>query len=125
MAVRNKHQGDIRQGGYLKLFRSLKEWEWYHDINTTRLWIHILLSVSWETQRFRGITIKSGQMLTSYRKLSEETGLSMQQIRTSMGHLKSTHEIDTEPTQVGTLITVENWRFFQVDDGVLNTDLFD
>lgn len=125
MAIRNRDKGNVREGGYIKLFRSLKEWEWYHDTNTTKLWIHILLSVSWTVQKYRGILINNGQMLTSYRRLAEETGLSVQEIRTAINHLKSTHEIRVEPTQQGTLITVENWRLFQGEDGILNTDLFD
>lgn len=124
MAVRNRHKRDIREGGYIKLFRSLKDWEWYSDITTCRLWIHILVSVSWEVQKYKGITICSGQMLTSIRRLSKETGLSEREIRTAICHLKSTHEIKTQTTQQGTLITVENWRLFQDDNGVIDTDLF-
>lgn len=114
--------------GYIKLFRQLLDWEWYHDKNTKILWIHILLKANFTIKRFEGRTIYAGQLVTSVRSLSEETGLSPREVRTAINHLKSTQEIKVEATNKFTVITIEKWRFFQVDEGIddtLNSNPFD
>ena len=104
------------------------DWEWYHDKNTKILWIHILLKANFTIKRFEGRTIYAGQLVTSVRSLSEETKLSPREVRTALDHLKSTQEIKVEATNKFTVITIEKWRFFQVDeciDDTLNSNPFD
>lgn len=102
--------------GFIKIYRSLIGWEWYDDLNTTRLFIHLLLTVNYENQPWQGIEIKRGQRVTSIGKLAQETGLSYQNIRTSISRLKSTGEITIKSTNKYTLITVENYGLYQDSD---------
>lgn len=51
--------------GFVALPRGLTEWEWYEDANTTRLYIHLLLTANWTTTQWRGITVQPGQKVTS------------------------------------------------------------
>ena len=85
-------------GNYIKLSRGLLEWEWYTDINTTRLFIHMLLKANWKDGNFKGTTIPRGSFVTSIRKLSDETGLSDREIRTAISHLKTTGEVTSKTT---------------------------
>lgn len=107
--------------GWIKLHRSLLDWEWWDDEATTRLWITILLSVNHEQKKWKGQTIEAGQMLTSYASLAKKSGLSVQSVRTSINRLKSTHEITCESTHRFTLISVVKWADFQADDRDANT----
>ena len=102
--------------GWIKIYRSLIGWEWYSDPNTLCLWIHILLSVNYEPKQWRGIVIQPGQMVTSIGNLAEESGLSIQQTRTALDHLKSTGEITSKSTNRYTLITVVKWADFQANE---------
>lgn len=114
--------------GYIKLFRQLIDWEWYHDKNTKILWIHILLKANYTLKKFEGRLIYAGQLVTSIRALREETGLTEREVRTALDHLKTTHEIKVETTNKFSVITIEKWRFFQVDECVndtLNSNPFD
>ena len=90
--------GDLVDGNYIKLSRGLLEWEWYTDINTTRLFIHMLLKANWKDGNFKGTTIPRGSFVTSIRKLSDETGLSDREIRTAISHLKTTGEVTNRTT---------------------------
>ena len=56
-----------------------------------------------------GQTIKRGQRLTSYSHLAEETSLSIQNVRTSLSKLKSTHELTIKTSSKNTIITVLNY----------------
>lgn len=112
-------------GGFVKLYRKIVDWEWYKDQNTKALFLHLMIRANWGVQNFRGDTIYCGQLVTSIRSLADETGLSVQEVRTAISHLKATHEIEVDATHKYTLITVVNWRFYQKENGELNTDLFD
>lgn len=99
--------------GYILIHRKLLNWKWYSNINDTRLWLHCLLSVNWEDGWYEGIKIPRGSFVTGRKKLSKETGLSEQQIRTSLEHLKSTNEITIDTTHNFTIISINNYNKYQ------------
>jgi len=99
--------------GWVKLHRQLLDWEWYEDINTSRLFIHLLLIANHKDKKWRGVLIKKGEKLTSQVKLSEETGLTRQQVRTSLNKLKSTNDITIKTTAQHTVIYINNWDLYQ------------
>jgi hypothetical protein len=83
----------VARGGYVKLFRSIEDWEWYNDGNTFRVFLHILLNANHSAARWQGIALNPGQKITSIEKIAEELKLSRQNVRTALNHLKSTNEI--------------------------------
>ena len=99
--------------GWIKLHRSLLDWEWYDDANTCRLFIHLLLRANHKPKNWRGIAINTGQLLTGRKVLAEQTGLSEQQVRTSLNKLKSTNEITIKSTSHNSLITLVCWESYQ------------
>jgi hypothetical protein len=102
--------------GWIKLHRSLLDWEWYTDQNTSRLFIHLLLRANHKDKKWRGISIQKGQLLTGRKALAKETGLSEQQVRTSLDKLKSTNEITIKSTKASSVITVVAWDSHQQDN---------
>lgn len=108
--------GDLVDGNYIKLSRGLLEWEWYTDINTTRLFIHMLLKANWKDGNFKGTTIPRGSFVTSIRKLSDETGLSDREIRTAISHLKTTGEVTSKTTSKFSVFTVVKYDLYQTTD---------
>lgn len=109
------------EGNYIKLNRKILEWGWYTDTNTFKLFLHLLLSANYKDGEFLGIQIKRGQALKSISKLSFETGLTVQNVRTAINHLKSTREITCNPTKYGQLITIEKYALYQSNEYVSNT----
>lgn len=101
------------KGGYIKTYRSILDWEWFKDRNTLQLWIYILHRVNYEPSRFQGMTIERGQMLESLRTISENTGLTMREVRTALDHLETTHEVTRKTTHYGTLITALKYDVYQ------------
>ena len=99
--------------GWIKLYRQLREWQWYSDINTTRLFIHLLLTVNHKDRFCDGIFVKRGQRVASFNTLADETNLTVSEVRTALEHLLSTGEITKQITNRKTVITVEKYRFFQ------------
>lgn len=101
------------EGGYIKLPRSFLHWEWYQDGNVWRLFLHLLMTVNYEDAKWCGIEVKRGSRVTSVAKLSEETGLSIQQTRTALDKLISTNEITKSTTAKYTVISVKNYDAYQ------------
>ena len=102
--------------GWVKILRKFVNWEWYDDINTKTVFLHLLLTANYADKNWKGIEIKRGQKITSIKNLAKETNLSIQEVRTSLKRLKSTREITIETTNKYTLITVEKYNDYQ-DDG--------
>ena len=105
--------------GYIKVFRKLKDWCWYDDHNTKILFLHLLLSANHSVKNWHGIQVNPGQLITGRKELAAETGLTEQQIRTSMERLKSTSEITSETTNKYSIVTICNWRSYQ-GEGIQN-----
>lgn len=99
--------------GWIKLHKQMKEWEWYKKPNTLALWIHLLLSANWEDKQWRGITIKRGQLVTSNRKLSLETGIPLQPTKTSLTNLQNAHQITRTSTSKYTIISINKYEDYQ------------
>jgi hypothetical protein len=101
--------------GWIKLHRSLKDWEWYDDHNATRLLIHLLLTVNYEPKKWKGILVASGTRITSFGKLAEETGLSIKQIRVAMSKLEKCGEVARKKAHEGQAVTLVKWDILQSD----------
>lgn len=99
--------------GYIKLSRNLLKWGWYDDPATSRVWIHLLLTVNWSPGVWHGFSINEGERITSIAKIARELGVSERNVRTAISHLKATGEIATERQSNFTKITVIKWALYQ------------
>lgn len=100
-------------GNYIKISRSLLDWEWYQDINTCRLFVHMLLRSNWKDGKFKGTTVPRGSFVSSIGKLSEETGLTFDEVRTAIKHLQGTGELAKQSTNKFTIYTIVNYDMYQ------------
>ena len=109
--------------GWIKLHRKITEWEWYGDHNTTRLFIHLLATANYKDTKWQGRVIKRGQRVIGRMALAEEVGLSEQTIRTCLIRLKSTSEITTKSTNRFTVLTLENYDYYQSEEQSLTSQI--
>lgn len=99
--------------GFVYLHRSILDSEWFADYKTNHLFIYCILRANHERTFWKGIQLQRGQFLTSYKNLSENTGLTVQQIRTSIKKLKSTSNITSKTTNKYQIITITNYDLYQ------------
>lgn len=102
-------------GRFIKLYDKILNWEWYSDINTCRLFIHLLLKANYKDQTFQGTVIRRGQMATSLSALASQTCLSERQVRVSLDKLKMTGEVTSSSYPRYRVITVLNYDEYQSD----------
>lgn len=105
--------------GWVKLHRKMLEWEWYDDANCFRVFMHLILSANHKDGKWRGITIKRGEHLTSLGKLADSTGLSVSKVRTALSKLESTGEIASHSQAQHTVFKVKKYDTYQGDDTAL------
>lgn len=99
--------------GFVKIYRSMIDWEWYGDIITTRVFLHLLLTVNIKDSRFQGIEVPRGSRVYSYNSLCQELGITMRQARTAISHLRTTKEVTIKKCPNFSIISIENWDKFQ------------
>ena len=107
--------------GYMLLYRQLLDKPiWKTSTPEQKLiLITLLLMVNhaesewqWKGKKFK---VESGQTVTSLKSISEITGCSTQNVRTAIAKFEKLEFLTNESTKTGRLITVVNWRLYQVE----------
>lgn len=99
--------------GFIKIHRKITQWAWYKDESVARVFIHLLLIANHKDNAWRNITIKRGQLVTSYRHLAEDLNLGVATVHRAVKKLLSTGEITTERNAKFTIITLINYNQYQ------------
>lgn len=99
--------------GFITLHRKILNWEWYDDINTKVLFLHCLLKANHADKKWRGKLLKRGTFASGRISLANETGLSQQNIRTSLKKLQSTNELTIVKDGICSIISITNYEKFQ------------
>lgn len=101
------------QEGYIKLDRNLLRWQWITTPNTAHLFVVILLKANYKDMDFQGKTIHRGQLVTSIQSLADASGLTYNQVRIALGHLKATGSVTARIYPKYQVITIVNYDFYQ------------
>jgi hypothetical protein len=106
--------------GYIKLWRKITDWEWYDEPIMLWFFVKILFMANWDDKKWHGITIKSGQFVSSiehlrfeYKESGKKMKLSTMQVRNVLNRLKATNEITSVSTNNYTLFSIVNWKKYQ------------
>lgn len=102
--------------GYIKLHRKFRDWEWYSEPVVKIVFLHLLITANWEDSRYKGHEIKAGQTIITVNGLAEELGFSVKQVRRAMEKLEGTGEISKKRANRFTVVTIENWSFYQCNE---------
>ena len=100
-------------GNFIKIDRKILQWEWWHDINTFRLFVYMLLSAYWKDGSYKGKDVQRGSFPATIPFLARETNLTENEIRTALKHLQSTGEITVKSTNKFSVFTVNNYDLYQ------------
>jgi hypothetical protein len=106
--------------GYIIIDKRILDWTWYKSTNERTIFIHLLITANYENKTWRGIKVNRGQLITSYKSLSNQTGLSLTSCRTSLMNLKLTGEITSQSTNRFTIITICKYDDYQNKYGSTN-----
>ena len=102
--------------GYIKIYHSMLNWEWFDDANTFRLFIYCLLRANVKPEKWHGVEIQRGQFITGRSKLAAALKISEREVRTAIFHLQTTNELTINSTRQYSIITVNNYNFYNPTD---------
>lgn len=114
--------------GWIKLHRQVIENGWLKNHSLWILWSYILLKATHTECKVkiaiqknsgtmtREINLEAGQLMFGRKKAALDTGLSEQNIRTALKHLKCLKNITVESTKNYSIISVVNWTHYQGDN---------
>ena len=98
---------------FIKLSRKILHWKWYKDENTFRVWINLLLRASIKDRKFKTTNLHRGEAIISLNDLADDLGVSKQEARTAIMHLKQTGEIETFKRNGYTIIKISKYDEYQ------------
>lgn len=99
--------------GWIKLHRSITDWEWFADADTLKLFLYLLLTANYEEKKWKGITIQRGQVVISTEDLAQRLKSTRQKIRTQLKRLETSGTIALQATNKFTLVTICNYDNYQ------------
>ena len=99
--------------GWISLHRKFIEWEWFSDNNMVKLFIYLLLKCNHSASTWKGVSVDRGQLITGLDKLSNDTKISIQTLRTCLSRLEKTQEINMQVTNKYRIITICNYDSYQ------------
>ncbi len=103
--------------GWIKLHRSILDKGWIKKPEYVQLWVVLLLMASHDNREYfwngKTVKLKSGQLITGRKALSEKTGISQTTIERILKCFESEHQIGQQKTSTSRLISILNWSKHQ------------
>jgi DNA-binding transcriptional MerR regulator len=109
--------------GWIKIHRKFLDWEWFNKSEAVHLFMYLVLKANHKDGQWQGIDIKKGQFVTSFGKISSDTGISLQTIRTLLKKFEKTNEINIQTTNKFTILTLCKYECYQQENEPTNTQL--
>lgn len=100
---------------WIKISRKILEWEWYDDMPTLKVFIHLLLTANYEPRKWHGIIVERGQLVCSVASLAADCGLTSKQTRRALDNLEATQVVGKRTTNAYTIITICNYDVYQCE----------
>jgi hypothetical protein len=109
--------------GWIKIHRKFLDWQWFGKSESVQLFIYLLLKANHKDGQWQGIDIKRGQLITSFGKISSDTGISVQVVRTLLKKFENTNEINVKSTNKFTMLTILKYECYQDENENTNKQL--
>ena len=106
--------------GWVKLYRSLLDEEWYGNVNDRLVFLHCLLRANYKALEWKGETVPRGSFVTTIRSLAEEVGIPVRTLRVSLARLSGAHKLAHKLTHKDAhkllVETRTKWTFITITD---------
>ncbi len=107
-----------KENGFVLDWKDKLQWRWFKDPKTAHLFEYFTLAANFKDGYFENETIRRGECVGSYAIFANETGLSVQEVRTSLKKLVSTGEVTKRSCSKFTIVTVSNYDEHQLSTNI-------
>lgn len=101
------------ENGWIKIHRSLKEWQHYQEPTVLLVWLDLLLSANSKDGWFRGKRVRRGELFTSVARIAAATALDAKTVRRALDKLEESGEIQKTASSEGTKIIINQFNKYQ------------
>lgn len=105
------------KNGYIKIFRSFRDWYGYGSAPRVTLWVELLLLASHKDKDFlfngKPIHLDPGQFITGRKKLALATGISESYIEDLLSEFEKQGQLQQLKTSTSRMITIVKWADYQ------------
>ena len=102
--------------GYIKLYRKMLSQEWYRNSDTTRVFVHLLLTASDKDDVWKGVEVTRGSRAASIETLSTELKMSPSQIRVALYKLTETSEVLDIRYPTFSVLSIVRWDEYHAEE---------
>ena len=99
--------------GFITLHRRILDWQWYSDANVSRVFLHVLLSATHKDSKWKNISVKRGEFITSYDSIAVKLGLTNAQVRFAISKLKKSGELNTRRAGLSFVVSIVKYDDYQ------------
>lgn len=101
---------------WIKLPRSIFDWDWYDKAETLSLYLYLLNNAKEKDVKHNGYVEHRGQFVTSLGKLSTVLGVGKQIVRTSLLRLTKMKLIEVSTEKLYSVVTICNYDSFIINE---------
>jgi hypothetical protein len=101
---------------YFKVDRKITKWKYFKYPAYTCVWIYLLSRANYKDGYSMGCLLHAGQLYETYDSISEHVNTPKGTVRRILQVLRDEHQVSTQVSNHGMIITIEKWAEYQ-DDG--------
>jgi hypothetical protein len=111
--------------GFFLLHRELFDKLWFRQLGAKGIGvIYLIARAQWgEGTLKNGRVLARGQCVVGRKEFAKATGLTEQEVRTLLINLENVRFLTTESTSEGTVVTINNYEYYQEISNFLNFEL--
>lgn len=99
--------------GWIKLHRSMLEWEWFADSNTLHVFVYLLLTANIVDTKYKGFVVPKGSLIVTIADISKKLNLTTKASRTAIKHLIEGEQISIKGTNKFSIVTICKYEQYQ------------
>jgi len=110
----------MKNAGWIKLYRSYKNWKYYNKIKYRIVWEEMLLSASYQKSIKNNVVINEGDLIFSYRSWEKkfenfDMKINIRSLRTIISNLEKEKQIEVKKyiKENLTIISIKNYQEYQ------------
>lgn len=112
----------MRDAGYIKIYRDIRDWQFWDKPRHTAVWVHLLVDANWKDNAWKyGKPLKRGELIISQRAYAERCGIDRKTLMTILKDFEEAGQLITEAGPEGTRIQILNYEKYQDGVGVNST----
>lgn len=113
------------KNGFVVIHKKIIDWQWFKFPYHLQMFVYLIAVASWKDGYLGRDFVKRGSVVTSFRRLREDLGCSLEKVQIVLKDLEHTGEIEKESNAKNTIIHIKNYDQYQDVPSLMGVPLDD